>query len=323
MAEKIRFRIPIPEIWLARSFREAAKKKFHSGRSKAGTGIDSALPAFSSILRLFDCFPVQYCSNARLFKCFSAPSYFHVSGSIFLSSRVKKRIFTLIELLIVIAIIAILAAMLLPALHTARAKAMTTFCTGNLRQWGILISLYANDYNDYLVPQDVARITNDPNNPTAPWNHYQSITRQMIMPQIAEAQWLKGASINGCPERSDTETALKDGKDATGFCKRYFSYGINSNVMNTKTVIRRKLSRLKNLGKYAAFADSTYYNFSKDNYHTGFQPPRLDVRHNNQKAVNLTYVDGHTSTWTGRDILVKNITEPMFNPVLDAGNHGW
>ena len=267
--------------------------------------------------------PLLNCSNARLFQCFSVPSSFHVPCSSVLTFRGKTKVFTLIELLIVIAIIVVLAAILLPALNTARARARTTFCTGNLRQWGVLISLYANDYNDYLVPQDVARITNDPNNPTGPWNHYLSATRQMIMPQITEAQWLKGASINGCPERSDTETALKDGKDATGFCKRYFSYGINSNVMNTKSVIRRKLNRLKNPGKYAAFADSTYYNFSKDNYHTGFQPPRLDVRHNNLKAVNLTYVDGHTSTWTGRDILVKNITESMFNPTLDAGNQGW
>ena len=99
-----------------------------------------------SIVQLFNCSPVQ------LFKCFS-PSSFPVPCSTFLLRRVKIRIFTLIELLIVIAIIAILAAMLLPALGRARGKAKEISCVGNLRQYGISFMLYTDTWNQYFPPE--------------------------------------------------------------------------------------------------------------------------------------------------------------------------
>lgn len=63
-----------------------------------------------------------------------------------------SRAFTLLELLVAIAIVAIVAALVMGVAASARAEAEAARCLSNLRQWGGALNLYAND-NDGLLPR--------------------------------------------------------------------------------------------------------------------------------------------------------------------------
>lgn len=66
----------------------------------------------------------------------------------------RRGAFTLIELLVVISLIALLLAILMPALHRAKRQAMSVVCQSNLKQLGLTFSLYTGDNHGYFHRED-------------------------------------------------------------------------------------------------------------------------------------------------------------------------
>ena len=106
-----------------------------------------------------------------------------------------EKYFTLLELLVVIAVIAILSALLLPALGKAKEAGKTISCKNNHKQLGVIWSMYANDFNDYVMPASTAHVTGL-SFPVG-WHEYLAINN--IIPSSVDAANVRNASLLQCP----------------------------------------------------------------------------------------------------------------------------
>lgn len=110
-----------------------------------------------------------------------------------------RRGFTLIELLVVIAIIAILAAILFPVFARAREKARQTNCLNNLKQLGLGMLMYAQDYDETFCRYNMGwtYTAPDPSNPS--WNVRDAGTRWYLTWPTCIYPYVKNIQLFQCP----------------------------------------------------------------------------------------------------------------------------
>lgn len=222
------------------------------------------------------------------------------------------RAFTLIELLIVVAIIAILAGILFPVFAKAREKARQASCASNLHQIGLASIQYEQDYDDHTMPAYVGGSV------VGAYYYWWAYIDQFGNADPAKGllqPYMRNQQVQSCP--SFTLSTTLYGNTGYGYNSDYLSpsaYTSNTNCPNTDGygdcldsignyyVLPVSLAKINAPGETVEMADSAQLDYSTghlepatflsdptDNY------PTFHGRHNG--FGNVLWMDGHVAAF--------------------------